>query len=81
MKFNFRCQGHVIMLIMRMTRLSIQTKVEPNKARNPSSLVSRLSLVEFPVCKSAIQLFTNQLVLHLCRRKETLAVDEFSQEI
>ena len=24
MKFNFRCQGHVIMLIMRMTRLSIQ---------------------------------------------------------
>ena len=77
MKFNFRCQGHVIMLIMRMTR----EFWEPNKARNPSSLVSRLSLVEFPVCKSAIQLFINQLVLHLCRRKGTLAVDEFSQEI
>ena len=31
--------------------------------------------IEFLVCKSALQLSTNHLVLHLCRRKGTLAVD------
>ena len=77
MKFDFLCQGHMIILIMRMSRLHIQIL---GTKQSDESVVIRLPsrLVEFPVYKSAIQLFTNQLVLHLCRRKGTPAVDEFS---
>ena len=44
-----------------------------------SSFASRL--VEFLVCKSALQLSTNCLVLRFSRKKRTLAMGEFSQEI
>ena len=61
---------------MRMSRLHIQIL---GTKQSDESIVIRL--VKFLVCKSNVQLSTNDLVLHLCRRKGTQAVDEFSQEI